>query len=141
VKLGIFVVFGSLLTFGDLFEDGWAAVAIVALTLLVVRPVSIFVSMIGTRLSTATKAFMGWFGPKGVATMAFSLLVLGRNIEEGRRIFDIAALAVMTSIIVHGLTDHPGSEWMARHAEEERRRELEEEHGTGETLERAPAPG
>jgi sodium/hydrogen antiporter len=141
VKLGIFVVFGSLLTFGDLFEDGWAAVAIVALTLLAVRPVSIFVSLIGTRLSTRAKAFIGWFGPKGVATMAFSLLVLGRNIEEGRRIFDIAALAVITSIIAHGLTDHPGSEWMARHAEEERRREAEQEHRPGEPLERAPAPG
>jgi NhaP-type Na+/H+ or K+/H+ antiporter len=119
VKLGIFVVFGSLLTFSALFNDGWAAVAIVAATLLVIRPLSIFVSLAGTRLSTTAKAFIGWFGPKGVATMAFSLLVLGRNIEAGRRIFDIAALAVITSIIAHGLTDHPGSEWMARQAEAE----------------------
>ena len=106
-----------------------------------VRPVSIFVSLIGTRLSTGAKAFIGWFGPKGVATMAFSLLVLGRNIQEGRRIFDIAALAVITSIIAHGLTDHPGSEWMARHAEEERLREAEHEHRPGEPLERTPTPG
>jgi NhaP-type Na+/H+ or K+/H+ antiporter len=141
VKLGIFVVFGSLLTFSDLFEDGWAAVAIVALTLVVIRPLSIFVSLMGTRLSTAAKAFMGWFGPKGVATMAFSLLVLGKNIEEGRRIFDIAALAVITSIIVHGLTDYPGSEWMAEHAEHERAREEERERHAGEPLERAPSPG
>jgi NhaP-type Na+/H+ or K+/H+ antiporter len=119
VKLGIFVVFGSLLTFPELFNDGWAAVAIVAVTLVLIRPLSIFVSLAGTRMSIATKAFIGWFGPKGVATMAFSLLVLGRNIEDGRRIFDIAALAVLTSIIAHGLTDHPGSEWMARQAEAE----------------------
>jgi NhaP-type Na+/H+ or K+/H+ antiporter len=119
VKLGIFVVFGSLLTFSALFNDGWAAVAIVAATLLVIRPLSIFVSLAGTRLSTTAKAFIGWFGPKGVATMAFSLLVLGKNIEEGRRIFDIAALAVITSIIAHGLTDQPGSEWMARQTEAE----------------------
>jgi NhaP-type Na+/H+ or K+/H+ antiporter len=119
VKLGIFVVFGSLLTFSALFNDGWAAVAIVAATLLVIRPLSIFVSLAGTRLSTTAKAFIGWFGPKGVATMAFSLLVLAKNIDEGRRIFDIAALAVITSIIAHGLTDHPGSEWMARQAEAE----------------------
>jgi NhaP-type Na+/H+ or K+/H+ antiporter len=116
VKLGIFVVFGSLLTFSELFNDGWAAVAIVVATLVVIRPLSIFVSLAGTRFSTAAKAFMGWFGPKGVATMAFSLLVLGRSIEQGRRIFDIAALAVLTSIIAHGLTDHPGAEWMARQA-------------------------
>ncbi len=125
VKLGIFVVFGSLLTFPDLFNDGWAAVAIVAATLLVIRPLSIFVSLMGTRISTAAKAFIGWFGPKGVATMAFSLLVLGRDIQDARRIFDIAALAVVTSIIAHGLTDHPGSEWMARKAEAESEAEAE----------------
>jgi NhaP-type Na+/H+ or K+/H+ antiporter len=117
VKLGIFVVFGSLLTFNELFTDGWAAVAIVVATLVLIRPLSIFVSLAGARFSTASKAFMGWFGPKGVATMAFSLLVLGKNIEQGRRIFDIAALAVLTSIIAHGLTDHPGAEWMARQVE------------------------
>ena len=128
VKLGVFVVFGSLLTLSALFNDGWAAVAIVVATLVVIRPLAIFVSLAGSRLSTAAKAFMGWFGPKGVATMAFSLLVLSKNIEAGRRIFDIAALAVITSIIVHGLTDTPGSEWMARRAEEERERELARRH-------------
>ena len=128
VKLGVFVVFGSLLTLSALFHDGWAAVAIVLATLVLIRPLAIFVSLAGTRLSTAAKAFMGWFGPKGVATMAFSLLVLSKNIEAGRRIFDIAALAVITSIIAHGLTDTPGSEWMARRAEEERERELARRH-------------
>lgn len=120
VKLGIFVVFGALLSFSDLFHDGWAAVAIVAATFVVIRPLSIFVSLIGVRLSWQMKAFMGWFGPKGVATMAFSLLILNREIAAADRIFDIAALAVFASIIVHGLTDHPGSEWMAREAERER---------------------
>jgi sodium/hydrogen antiporter len=120
VKLGIFVVFGALLSFSDLFHDGWAAVAIVVATFVVIRPLSIFVSLIGVRLSWQMKAFMGWFGPKGVATMAFSLLILNREIAAADRIFDIAALAVFVSIIVHGLTDHPGSEWMAREAERER---------------------
>jgi NhaP-type Na+/H+ or K+/H+ antiporter len=137
VKLGIFVVFGALLSFSDIFHDGWGAVAIVAATFLLIRPLSIFVSLIGIRLSWQAKAFMGWFGPKGVATMAFSLLVLNRSIAEADRIFDIAALAVFVSIIAHGLTDHPGSEWMARHAEEERERTGR----PGDALERAPSLG
>jgi NhaP-type Na+/H+ or K+/H+ antiporter len=140
VKLGIFVVFGSLLAFGDLFRDGWA-VAIVAVTLLVIRPLTIFISLLGTRLNLRARAFIGWFGPKGVATMAFSLLVLGKNIEQGGHIFNIAALAVLTSIIVHGLTDYPGSEWMARHSEREREEEAARARHAGEPLERAPAPG
>jgi len=117
VKLGIFVVFGSLLTLGGLFLDGWAAVAIAAFTLLVARPVALWIALIGTGISRAALAFMAWFGPKGVATMTFSLLVLGSGVPGAERIFDIAALVVLCSIVAHGLTDTPGSEWMARQAE------------------------
>jgi len=118
VKLGIFVVFGSLLTFDGLFGDGWAAVGIVAFTLLLARPIAIWIALVGERVDTATKGFMAWFGPKGVATMTFSILVLGEGLAQGERIFNLAALAVFCSIILHGLTDTPGSEWIARRSEE-----------------------
>jgi NhaP-type Na+/H+ or K+/H+ antiporter len=116
VKVGIFVVFGSLLTFDLLFDDGAAAVAIVLITLLVARPVAVWLALLGTRTDGGTLAFMAWFGPKGVATMTFSLLVLAEGIGAGREIFGLAALVVVASVIVHGLTDQPGSEWMARRA-------------------------
>jgi sodium/hydrogen antiporter len=120
VKLGVFLVFGAILTFDGLFGDGWAAVAIAAFTLLAARPIAVFGALAGARqVDTAEKAFIAWFGPKGVATMTFSLIVLGSAVPEGARILNIAALTVFISIIVHGLTDHPGSEWMARRAERE----------------------
>ena len=53
---------------------------------------------------------MAWFGPKGVSTMAFSLLILSRQVLAGQRIFNIAALTVFASIVLHGLTEqrrHP----------------------------------
>jgi NhaP-type Na+/H+ or K+/H+ antiporter len=115
VKLGIFVVFGSLLTLDGLFTDGLAAVAIVAFLLLVARPVAVFASLAGTSTDTATRAFMSWFGPKGVATMTFALLVLAESgIAERERIFNIAALAVLVSIIAHGVTDVAGANWIGR---------------------------
>jgi sodium/hydrogen antiporter len=118
VKLGVFLVFGAIITLNGLFADGWAAGGIVVLTLLVVRPVSIFMSLTGTRqVDTAEKAFIAWFGPKGVATMAFALLVLGSEVPDGERIANLAALAVLVSIIAHGVTDQPGSEWIGRYAE------------------------
>ena len=118
VKLGVFLVFGAILTFDTLFGDGWAAVAVVAFTLLVARPVAVFVALAGSRqVDTAGKGFIAWFGPKGVATMTFALFVLGSSAPAADRIVGIAALAVFVSIIVHGLTDQPGAEWMARHAE------------------------
>jgi NhaP-type Na+/H+ or K+/H+ antiporter len=116
VKLGIFVVFGALLTFDGLFADGWAAVAIVAITLLIARPVAIAIALIGTHLPAYLQAFMAWFGPKGVATMTFSLLVLASSGSE--RLFNLAALCVFVSILVHGLTDTPGSNWVANRAAE-----------------------
>jgi NhaP-type Na+/H+ or K+/H+ antiporter len=117
VKLGIFVVFGSLLTLHGLFGLGWAAVAIVATTLLVARPVAVFAALAGTATDTAIRAFMAWFGPKGVATMTFSLLVLSDRIASGTKIFNLAALTVFASIIVHGVSDTAGAEWIARRSE------------------------
>jgi NhaP-type Na+/H+ or K+/H+ antiporter len=116
VKLAVFLVFGATIVLGALFGDGWAVVGIVAFTLLVARPVAVFVGLAGSgQVDTTEKAFMAWFGPKGVATMAFALLVLGSEVPEGERIANIAALAVLVSIIAHSLTDHPGAEWIARH--------------------------
>jgi sodium/hydrogen antiporter len=114
VKLGIFVVFGALLTLDGLFGDGWAALAIVAVTLLVARPAAVTVALAGTGVGRDALAFMAWFGPKGVATMTFSLLVLASDVPAGERIFNLAALVVLCSIVLHGVTDTPGSEWMAR---------------------------
>jgi NhaP-type Na+/H+ or K+/H+ antiporter len=116
VKLGIFVVFGALVTVHGLFSDGWAAVGVAAVTLLVARPVAVSIALAGTGTDRATTAFMAWFGPKGVATMTFSLLVLAAGIPNGHEIFDLAALVVMCSVLAHGLTDGPGVDWIARRA-------------------------
>jgi NhaP-type Na+/H+ or K+/H+ antiporter len=114
VKLGIFLLFGSLLTFHALGSEGWIAIAFVAICFLLARPLSVWLSLIGTATDGATRLFMGWFGPKGVATMTFSLLVLNGAVSNGKRIFDIAALVVFCSIVIHGASDTPGANWIAR---------------------------
>jgi NhaP-type Na+/H+ or K+/H+ antiporter len=119
VKLGIFLVFGSLLTVEGLFGDGLAAVAIVLVTLLVARPVAVWVALAGTGLDRSAKAFMAWFGPKGVATMTFALLVLAEGFGPSERLFNLAALVVFVSTIAHGLSDKPGVDWIARRSAEE----------------------
>jgi NhaP-type Na+/H+ or K+/H+ antiporter len=116
VKLGIFVVFGAVLTLHGLFGSGWAAVGVVAVTLLLARPVSVLLALARTDTDIATRAFMSWFGPKGVATMTFSLLVLSQPIRSGSVIFNLAALTVFCSILVHGVTDTAGANWIAARA-------------------------
>jgi sodium/hydrogen antiporter len=115
VKLGVFLVFGAIFTLDTLFQDGWATVAIAAFTLLLARPIAVFIALAGaSKVTTSGKAFMAWFGPKGVATMTFALFVLGSSVPDGERIAAIAALTVLVSVIVHGLTDQPGAEWIAK---------------------------
>jgi len=118
VKLGIFVVFGSLLTLHALTREGYAAVAFVAAVFVIARPVAVWLALIGTPTDGATRLFMGWFGPRGVATMTFALIVLDANIAAGQRMFDLVALVVFCSIILHGASDTPGANWIARHSEE-----------------------
>ena len=85
VKLGVFLVFGAILTFDGLFTDGWAAVGDRRLHAAPGAP--------GRRVRRAGrqpgrgyrgKAFMSWFGPKGVATMTFALFVLASEAAGGR---------------------------------------------------------
>lgn len=124
VKLGVFLVFGSLLTVKALAGEGWAIVAFVAVAFLLARPVSVWIALLGTKTDGVTRLFMGWFGPKGVATMTFSLLILDQPIASGTRIFDIAAFVVLCSIVIHGATDTPGANWIARRQQRvERERE------------------
>jgi NhaP-type Na+/H+ or K+/H+ antiporter len=123
VKLGIFFVFGSLLTVHAFTREGWVALVFVAATFLIARPLAVWLSLIGTRTDTATRLFMGWFGPKGVASMTFALIVLDRQIAGGARIFDLTALVVFCSIIAHGISDTPGANWIARRAERASHRE------------------
>lgn len=118
VKLGIFLLFGSLLTVRALGVEGWVAIPFVAICFLLARPLAVWTSLIGTAPPDGpTRLFMGWFGPKGVATMTFALIVLDDHVVHGRRIFDIAALVVVCSIVIHGATDTAGANWMARREE------------------------
>ena len=72
-------MFGSLLTLHALGSNGWGSVVVVAATFLVARPVAIWIALAGTGMSAAAKSFMAWFGPKGVATMAYSILILEKE--------------------------------------------------------------
>jgi NhaP-type Na+/H+ or K+/H+ antiporter len=117
VKLGIFVVFGSLLSVHALESSGWQSLALVAAAFLLARPVAVWIALLGTATDRQTRLFMGWFGPKGVATITFSLLVLDQHVAAAQRIFDLAALTVFCSIVVHGISDTPGANWIARHAQ------------------------
>ena len=74
------------------------------------RPLAVAISFLRVRLPRPHRAFIAWFGPKGVASMLFALFVLKSAVGERDLIFEIAAFVILASIIAHGLTDTVGLE-------------------------------
>jgi NhaP-type Na+/H+ and K+/H+ antiporter len=109
-----FFVFGALIYGAGYDGDVWRLVVFIAVALLLVRPVAIGLAFIRSRLPRPQKAFIAWFGPKGVASMLFALFVLDSTVANRGLIFEVAAFTVITSIVVHGLTDTVGARWLER---------------------------
>src|SRR6476659_4701766 len=109
-----FFVFGALIVATGFDHSIPPLVAFVAFVLLVARPVAVMLSFLRTGLPRAQKLFMAWFGPKGVASMLFALFVLKSQVDDSGLIFDVAAIAIIASIVAHGITDTVGAKWMAR---------------------------
>ena len=98
-------------------------IAFIVFALLIARPVAIFLSFVRVDLPQPHRAFIAWFGPKGVAGMLFAVLVLNSGVERGNAIFEAAAFVILASILIHGATDTLGTNWI------ERRIEADEEPG------------
>jgi sodium/hydrogen antiporter len=109
-----FTLFGALIV-----ATGWTGstprlVLFVAFALLIARPVAVMVAFLPIREPTPHKLFMAWFGPKGVASMLFALLVLSSTDVNRTLVFDVASFTIITSIVAHGLTDTVGANVLAR---------------------------
>lgn len=89
-----------------------AAFAVLALTFM--RMVPSVLSLTGTRVSMRNRCLVGWFGPRGVATIVFALTILGNfEIPAKQNIVSIALLTVVISVVAHGLS----SNFLAKQAE------------------------
>jgi NhaP-type Na+/H+ or K+/H+ antiporter len=83
--------------------------AVLSLTNARIGPVAL--AMIGTKLSGVTILYMGWFGPRGLATIVFAALVVtDADLTGTPTINVVAAVIVGSSVLLHGLSAYPGSQ-------------------------------
>ena len=113
-----FFVFGALIVATGYDGSLPALAAFILLALLVARPVALLLALTRTGLPRPQKNFMAWFGPKGVASMLFALLVLNSSAPDRSVVFDVAAFVILASITAHGLTDTVGARWIQRRMRE-----------------------
>ena len=112
-----FMIFGAVFVGPALGHLTWQIALYAVLSLTVVRMVPVAVSMIGMRFQVDTVAFLGWFGPRGLASIVFGLVVLESSVVERGEIFIIVTWTVLLSVVVHGLSARPSVDWYGARAE------------------------
>ena len=110
-----FAVFGAIIAGPALDQVTWEVLLYSLLSLTVVRMIPVSISMLGSHVRPHTRLFLGWFGPRGLASIVFGLLVLDSVVESGssQSVFGVVAWTVLLSIVLHGLTAQPFAKALA----------------------------
>ena len=101
------VVFGAAVIGEGLDAWTWEVLLYAVLSLTVVRMLPVFLVLAGLQLRTEQKLFMGWFGPRGLATIVFAVIVLNENLPGGETVITTVVCTIILSVIFHGLSANP----------------------------------
>ena len=119
-----FVLFGAILLGPALGELSWSLVLYAVLSLTIVRMLPVVIAMWGSRARPPTLGFLGWFGPRGLASIVFAVILIEESqLPEQETILLAVYLTVGLSIFAHGLTAAPLADRYARWHEAHRRDE------------------
>jgi NhaP-type Na+/H+ or K+/H+ antiporter len=121
LSLLVWMVFGAVLV-ARVLQVGidWHPILYAILSLTVIRMLPVALALRGTGLRRDTVALMGWFGPRGLASVVFSLIAFESFQEAGRPIDTLimaATWTILLSVLAHGLSATPLSIWYARRLE------------------------
>jgi len=108
------LVFGAAVVgqFADLIT--WQVIGYSILSLTIIRIIPIYLSLTGTGESIANKLFLGWFGPRGLASIVFAIIVMNKDLPGGKLMVMVVACTVILSLIAHGITARPLANWLVR---------------------------
>jgi len=110
-----FIIFGAVLLPPVLDEVTGMMVLYAVLSLVLIRPPAVAISLIGTKVRPITTMFLGWFGPRGIASILYVFIVVESEWIMGQRlIYDIVMVTVFLSIFAHGITAAPAAKWYGR---------------------------
>jgi sodium/hydrogen antiporter len=110
-----FVLFGAVLLGPALTELNWHLALYALLSLTLVRMVPVAIALWGSHARIPTVAFVGWFGPRGLASIVFAVIVVEEsNLPHEALIVQAIYLTVGLSVLAHGLTAAPLADRYAR---------------------------
>ncbi|HHN67704.1 MAG TPA: sodium:proton antiporter [Thermopetrobacter sp.] len=113
-----FLIFGAVLAPQGLAHATWKTVMLSLAFLTVVRILPVWLSLTGTDLRPWEKFFLGWSGPRGLASILFALLIVeGYDVPGADEVLACVVLTVLLSIFLHGVTAQPLAASFARRGE------------------------
>ena len=112
------LLFGAAVVGTNLDLFSWKVVVYVVLSLTVIRMLPVFLSLIGSGVSVSGRLFMGWFGPRGLASIVFGIIVLDAALPGSRFVASVMVWTVLLSLIMHGLSARPLANWLGRKEQE-----------------------
>ncbi len=101
------VIFGSAVVGKALGHFSWPILIYALLSLTLIRMLPVFVSLSGAGWKKEGKPFIGWFGPRGLASIVFAVIVLNANLPHGGTLAMVVVCTVLLSILAHGVTANP----------------------------------
>ena len=101
------VIFGSAVVGQAVGHFSWLILLYAMLSLTAIRMLPVFVVLTGLGVSNEGKLFMGWFGPRGLASIVFGVIVLNANLPNSGPIAMTVVCTIMLSILTHGVTANP----------------------------------
>jgi NhaP-type Na+/H+ or K+/H+ antiporter len=107
VSLLVWLAFGAVAVVPAVRGLTWQVILYAVLSLTLIRMGPVAVALIGTRLGWPTVAFVGWFGPRGLASVIFALLALEEAGKDAGAATTVIAITVMLSVIAHGASAEP----------------------------------
>ncbi len=102
-----FLLFGALLSSMLTTIQLLPAVIFAFITLVFARPVAIGLALRRAGVNWRARLFIGWFGPRGLSSLLFSLLLVTANVPGAERILSTAGVVVILSVLLHGMTSAP----------------------------------
>ena len=108
LTMAAFFIFGSVLLPIGIAHISWVAVALGVLFLTVIRMLPIWISLSAMGMRPKEKLFLGWFGPRGLASILFALLIVDEfEIPHEKELLACVVMTVFLSIILHGISSNP----------------------------------
>ena len=101
------VVFGGAVVGQAVTDFTWQVMLYSVLSLTVVRMLPVFMVLLGSGIRTDEKLFMGWFGPRGLASVVFGVIVANEHLSGESTITSTVVCTILFSIIAHGLSANP----------------------------------